>query len=271
MRALIDASASRPIAMAPFAISLTNSFTSSRPRSRAAESRVKRPSWMIWSSRFASWASVVCACAAAAAAFCSLAIATLPAVAQVQLGFQLGLLLGVRQYFVQHLVQLVVALQAAAQVRQSGAQVQQILHWLDLLGHRFGREVVQALEADVDLHLCVRIVGQLIRHAVRQVRVHRLQHLVEVVGIYLDELPVLQCGQRLGRLTGEVPEYAHHEGKLLHFNGVAGFNLVSDLDSGWTYTTEFLLGALFGHLTPHSAKLSAVRDSAGYRISTART
>ena len=43
----------------------------------------------------------------------------------------------------------------------------------------------------------VGIFAQLVLHAERQVRLHAFEHLIEVVGIYLDELAFSQTRERL--------------------------------------------------------------------------
>ena len=103
---------------------------------------------------------------------------------------------GVEQQF----FQLVVALQAAAQIRETRAQVQQFLERLDLAGHVLGLEVVHALEIQVDLEIGrIGIVAELVFDRERQMRLHALEDGIEVVGIDLDEFPVLQLGQGFGR------------------------------------------------------------------------
>ena len=78
-------------------------------------------------------------------------------------------------------------------------------------------------------------------------RLHAFQHGVEVVGIDLDELAVLQLGKRLLGLAGEVAQDAHDEGQFLDFDGAADFDVVGDLHAGRTHAVEFMLRALFCH------------------------
>ena len=51
----------------------------------------------------------------------------------------------------------------------------------------------------------VRVVAELVLHRELQVRLHALQHVVEVVGVDLDELAVLELGERLGGLPVKSP------------------------------------------------------------------
>ena len=144
------------------------------------------------SGRAGSTSSVVCP-AACARSFLRFSHWTLPFVFGLNSPFNLFELVGVAHRVVQQLVQFVVALQAAAQIGQLGAQVEQFLQRLDLLRHLFGLEVVQALEVQVHLELArIGVIAELVFDREGQVRLHALQHAVEVVGIDFDKLPVLQ-------------------------------------------------------------------------------
>ena len=70
---------------------------------------------------------------------------------------------------------------------------------------------------------------------------------VEVVGIHLDEFPLLQFGQRFGRLTGEIAQNAHDEGQFLQFDGAAGFHVVGDVDTRGTDAIQLMLCAFSRH------------------------
>jgi hypothetical protein len=79
----------------------------------------------------------------------------------------------------------------AAQIRQLGPQLKQLPQRLDLPGHLLGIEIVQALEIEVYFQLpSLGIFAQLVLNRVRHVRLHALQHAVEVVRGDLDESPV---------------------------------------------------------------------------------
>src|SRR5713226_6259824 len=127
MRELIDASASRVSVIDPSSTWVTNSLTMSLPRSRAVASFPNRPVSTICSSNDppASF-SVVCF---PADAFCASLIA-FPLLLDAQLLAQLVRLLRVLHRFHQHVVQLLISLQAAAQVGQLGAQIEQLLERL---------------------------------------------------------------------------------------------------------------------------------------------
>jgi hypothetical protein len=79
---------------------------------------------------------------------------------------------------------------------------------------------------------CVRLLAELVLHGKGQMRLHAFQNGVEIVRIDLHELAVLQFGQRLLGLPGQVAQYAHHERKLLQLNGAANFDVVGDLYPG---------------------------------------
>ena len=74
------------------------------------------------------------------------------------------------------------------------------------------------------------------------------ENLIEVVGIDLDELAVLEARQRLFRLAREVAENAHHEGQFLHFDRVADLHVVGDVDARRPNPIELMLCAFFCHL-----------------------
>jgi hypothetical protein len=104
-------------------------------------------------------------------------------------------LVGVAERRLEHLVELLVGLQRAAQVGQLRAQVEQLAQRLHLAGDGVGREVVDAAEVEVDGQLGrVGLLAQLVLDGEREVRLHARQHVVEVVGRDLDELPLLERG-----------------------------------------------------------------------------
>src|SRR5664279_708669 len=123
MRAVIMISASLDTVIAPSSTWLTNSFTRSLPRSRAAGSRASRPSSTILSSRLVS---NVCSTGCAVASFLPLLIGPLLA----QLALEARQFVLVRHGFAEQLFQLVVALHAAAQIGKPVAQFQQLSQWL---------------------------------------------------------------------------------------------------------------------------------------------
>src|SRR5512146_1015265 len=182
MRALMVASASRVTVIVPASAWVTNSFTRSVPRWRAAVSRVNRPSSIIWSS---SACSFTCSLfAAAAAALASLIGASL---GPFQFVAELVELVGIVDRVHQQLVQLVVALQAAAQVGQLGAQFEQFAQRLHLACDLLGREVVQTLEVQVDFDLSrIGIVAELVFHRIAEVGIHAGEDSVEVGGRDFD-------------------------------------------------------------------------------------
>ena len=108
-----------------------------------------------------------------------------------------------------------------------------------------GREVVHALEGDVDVQ--VALAGQGVGHLEGDPRLHRLQAVVEVVDVDLQELAVGHRRQRLGGLAGQVRHHAHHEGQLDLLLGAVELDVVLDLDPRRPVAGDELLAALFGH------------------------
>src|SRR5579863_1383360 len=144
MRALIIISASLAMVMEPSSTWATNSFTRSLPRSLASPNR---PCSTIWSSRLASCASTA---AAAAAAF---ATASAIGTSCADLALQLVQLFGIAHRFEQQLFELVVALQRTAQVRQTGAQVEQLLQRLNLFCDIGRFKIVKLAEFQIHLQI----------------------------------------------------------------------------------------------------------------------
>src|SRR5574340_1691159 len=169
MRELIIASASLDTVMAPSSTWATNSLTRFLPRSLAAGSRAMRPSSTIWASRLAARTSSA-ALGAAACRCWSLIGAPL---VQAEFRAQLIQLARIAHGFAQEFLQLVVALQAAAQVAQALAQVQQFLQGFHLACDLVRREIVHALESQVDFQVAgVRVFAQFVFHGERKVRFH---------------------------------------------------------------------------------------------------
>src|SRR5262249_32108290 len=107
------------------------------------------------------------------------------------------------------------------------------------------REVVHALEGDVDHQ--VAIAGERVRDLQRHPRLHRLETLVEVVDVDVEELPVGNVGQRLRRIAGEIRHHAHDEGKLDLLIGAVELHVVLDLYAWRSVASDELLATGFGH------------------------
>src|SRR5262245_57717574 len=203
MRALIIASVSGLSVTVPLSTSLTKFLTRSFPRSFVAASRPMRPSSTILSSRLTSAENVdacsLCCCASAIAA--SL---------RSELGLQLLHGAGVVERILKNLLELVVPLQRPAQIGELRPKVQQLLEPPDLLGHRLGRDVLHALERDVDAELAAALLQHVLDGKVHP-RLHVLEHRIEVVGRDLDELPILQPRERFRRRAAEIRQHAHQK------------------------------------------------------------
>src|SRR6476469_4572797 len=243
MRALIIISVSRATVIEPSRSSATNRLTRSLPRSRVSVSRPTFPCSRIWSSSETS-APVVNAAAWPLAACVS---AIVSALRQSELRPQLVHLVSVTERRLQDLIELLVGLQRPAQIGELCPEIQQLTQWLHLLRDRIGREVIHAAEIEIDRELRrIRVFGQLVLDAEREVRLHACQHVVEVIRRHLDELALLQLRQRFRRLAAEVTQHAHEERKFLLFDRAAGFHLVRDRDARRANALEFFLCAV-GH------------------------
>ena len=80
-----------------------------------------------------------------------------------------------------------------------------------MLGDGARLEVVHRPELELDQHLGA-VTLKRVFDLEAQRGTHPAHDLVKVVAIDLDEFPVLERRQRLGRLAREVAEYADHEG-----------------------------------------------------------
>src|SRR3954462_5872342 len=239
MRALIIASVSGFNVTVPASTSLTKLRTRSRPRSFVAASRPMRPSSTILSRRLNSGENAV----AGRLCCCDSGIA-----ASLRSEFRLQLLHGSRivQGVLQDLLELVVALQAAPQVGELGAEVEQLLERGDVARDRIGREVVEALEGHVHGELAAAFLELVVDREV-DTRLHVLEDRIEVVGRDLDKLPILEARQRLGGGSAQVRQHAHEEGELLGFDRTARLHVIADVYARRTDALEFLLCALSCH------------------------
>jgi len=101
-------------------------------------------------------------------------------------------------------------------------------------------EIVHGLEAEFDGELGI-IIGQLVVDAVGQPGFHALEHLVEIVAIDFDKLPVLQAGERLIGLAGKIAEHADHKRDFFHLNGVSNLHVVGQVDPWRPHSVQFVL------------------------------
>ena len=72
------------------------------------------------------------------------------------------------------------------EIGELGACLQQLIEGTDLAGHGRGREIVHALEGDVDAQ--VALAGQRVGNLEGDARLHRLEPLVEVVDVDVERL-----------------------------------------------------------------------------------
>jgi hypothetical protein len=110
-----------------------------------------------------------------------------------------------------------------------------------------GRKVGHLAELQFDPELAA-LLAQHVRHAEAGHRRHAIHHFIEVAGIDVDEVTVLQALLLERRIGAEVAHHADHEGQLLVFDGVADFDVVGHLDARRAYLLQTLLHtAVLGH------------------------
>ena len=93
----------------------------------------------------------------------------------------------------------------------------------------------------------IGVVAQLVFNGEGKMRLHSLQHGVEVIRIHFDKLAILQLGQGLFRVTGEITQHSHHERQLFDLDGAAHFYVVGDLHAGRPHAVKFVLCTLSSH------------------------
>src|SRR5918999_2430725 len=240
MRALIIASVSAAMVTVPLSTSLTKLRTRSLPRSRAAGSRPRRPCSTMRSRSPSSADSVTPPCDWDWVSLSDIGRS------RGDLRPQLSHGVCIVDCLLQDLFELVVPLQATAEVGELRAQLEQLTQWLHLLSHLVRREVLEALELQLDGDLRpVRV--ELVLGRELQPRLGALEDGIEVVRVHLDELALLEAGQRLRRVTAQIGQDAHEEGELLHLDRAARFHLVGDTHARRPDALELLLGSLCHH------------------------
>src|SRR5450830_844254 len=169
---------------------------------------------MISSSR-----SISPACAGICAA-ASAGVVLIKALISVLLLAQAVQLFRAAQDFGEDVFQPLVPGQLVAQVGQLGARFHQPGQGRHLAHHRLGTEVGHLAELQLHGELAA-LLAQMVRHAELGHRRHRAQHLVEIVGVDVDEVAVLERFFGRRRIAAEVADHADDKGQLLVFNGVA--------------------------------------------------
>ena len=95
---------------------------------------------------------------------------------------------GSLQHLGDQLLGAALAVHIGQQVRELGARLEQLVQRIDLARHRGRREVVHALEGDVDGD--VALAGQRVGNHEGDPRLHRLHSIVEVVDVDLEEFAI---------------------------------------------------------------------------------
>src|ERR1035438_2653023 len=90
---------------------------------------------------------------------------------------------------------------------------------------------------------------------------HAFQHGIEIVRVDLHDLSILHPGQRLRRLACEVAHDPHHKRQFLQFDGPAHLDVVGDLYARRADAIEFMLCALFRHMSSPKCPSALLRLS----------
>jgi hypothetical protein len=138
------------------------------------------------------------------------------------------------------------AVHVGLQVGKLGARLEQPAERLDLAGHGGRREVIDALEGDVDHELA--LARQRVGHGEGHARLDRLHAFVEVVDVDVEELAVGHRRQCLGGLAGQIGKNTHDERQLDLFLRAVDFHVVFDLHA-WRPVAgdEFLAAVVVCH------------------------
>src|ERR1700682_1322844 len=269
IRALIDASRSRPTTISPFMTCWTNWPIMSLACSSWPSLRASRPSSRIWVSRSRSPASSRTTVLLLFSGFLLIGALffLLPFfLGEAQRVRELFLGVGVFHHVLKQHFELVVAVRLREQVSQLLARVDQFAKGLDLLDHVVRLEILPAVEPQLDVHLAA-VVRQLVVDPHRQARRHPGEDLVEIVAIDLDQLAVFHPRQLLRRLARKVAEDTDHEGQLLQLHRPADLDVVRDLNAGRPHPVQFLLDAFLFRHAIHSfeegAPISSLLSAAG--------
>src|SRR5688572_22335406 len=159
------------------------------------------------------------------------------------------------QQFAHQLLGSALAVHVGDQVGELLSRLQQLAEGIDLARDRRRREVVHALEGQLDAE--VPFAGERVRHLEGGTRLHRLHPAVEVVDVDLQELPIGDRRQRLRGLPRQVGEDAHHERQLDLLLGAIQLHVVLDLDARRTVARDELLTASLCHGTPPPTRNAA--------------
>src|SRR5262245_20771078 len=246
IRALTIAWVSFDTFIEPVTIWSTNSPIRPRASSCCSSSRASRESAMILSRRLTSWTCGAASATSGSAWTCSNVLISIILPGRGALaGLALELLerVGVADDVLRELNKPLVAVDLAHEVLESLPRVEEPAQRLDLLDDLVGGEVVDVVEPQLDEQLRP-VVLQRVVDLVGEPGLGGRQDLVEIVAIDLDELAVLEPGQRLLGLAGEVGEDAHHERQLLQLDRPADLHVVRDVHPRAPDAIQFVLHTL---------------------------
>jgi hypothetical protein len=106
---------------------------------------------------------------------------------------------------------------------------------------------VSRLEIESNIDGDVAFAGEGIRDLEGHAGLGRFQALIEVVDIDFEELAIIDGGQGVGGLAGEIGHDAHDEGQLDFFFRTVEFHIILNLHSGGPIPCDELLTARFRH------------------------
>src|SRR5690242_8356665 len=152
----------------------------------------------------------------------------------------------VGQHLADQLLRAALAVHVGDEVGELGARLEQLVERADLAGDRRRREIVHALEGDVEAEIA--LAGERVRHLEGDARLHRLETIVEIVDVDQHRLAIGDARQRLGRLAREIGQHAHDEGELHLLLRAENFDVVFDLNARRAIARDKLLTAHFRHL-----------------------
>jgi hypothetical protein len=134
------------------------------------------------------------------------------------------------------------------QIRKLRTRLEQLVQGIDLARHRGRREIVHAVERDIDAE--VALARQGVRNLEGDARLHRFEPIVEVVDVDLEGLALGHRRKWLGRIARQVRHHSHHERQLDLLFGTVHFHVVFNLNPRRPVALYELLTAFLGHAIP---------------------
>src|ERR1019366_5034049 len=141
-----------------------------------------------------------------------------------------------------------VALKGSYEIGEFSAQLRQLAQRFPPPGHLLGLEVFNALERQIHAEIAgVGLVAEFVFHREGYSRLHAVEDRIEIVRRDLDEAPVFELGQGVGRLTAEIGQYSHYKWDFFEFDRITDLHVVGNVDSWRAYSLQFRVNALACH------------------------